>query len=230
MIKKDINFSHPYIDIVHGLLSNIDTKSYYIAGGSIMKLTNGMDLGESDIDVFFKNAMDFRKATSILPVSSNVSFVSSSDYAYSYEYFDYQGAIVKTFKIQLIHERFAQSVEELLNSFDINICKYAIHDFELYMMEEAVDDFNNKRIRISDSRKANNTSLERIGKYISLGFKADKEVLELITRKALENNSLVFVNSRQQSYFLRVLKATAKMKLKSKVFHDNLKWGTANDA
>lgn len=224
MIKTGINFSHDYIDLTHGLLHGIDPKNYYIAGGSIMKLANGMDLGSSDIDVFFKNFKTFKEASLCISSSNLVALVNLTDFAYTYEFAYKNGPIDIKFRIQLINERFANTVEDLLKSFDLNVCKYAIHDFNLYALEEAIEGFRNKTLKISNSKISHSTSLERVGKYISLGFKAEKDIFEYIIKRSINNNDLVFINSRQKSYFLSSIENNSKTKLKNNVFHTDLRW------
>ncbi len=81
-------------------------------------------------------------------------------------------------KIQLITKRFYENVEDLIDSFDINACRIALYQNNIYINKVTINDIKKKLVTLNTITHPNST-FRRIMKYSKKGYKVPKETVEM---------------------------------------------------
>lgn len=165
----------------------------YICGGSILTLFYENRV-ISNIDIFFKNLEGLEKFKNTISIFDDCVFVEETD---SIVHFKYKTKHLKLFKKVL------GSAEEILNSFDFTICQVCFYPKEnaFIMNKDFLSHVENKEIVMNQNMPHPLTSINRISKYISRGFKIsqDQSVILglLISKMNLKNpeTMLEWINS-----------------------------------
>lgn len=137
-------------------------KGPWVAGGAARKLFRGDNLGRSDIDIFFPNQASYEsfKATFLENAKGTLfdkewvsSFICAS------------GSVV-----QFVHGKFFDSLEDVMNSFDISVSMFATDGKTVMHTPEAAEDDRNEIIRIVNEQPYKSPRLRRLAKYCGNGF------------------------------------------------------------
>lgn len=141
----------------------------WIAGGSVLNYAIGKSI-TNDYDLFFPNSIAFGKAYEYF-MSKGAEIVYESDKGLKLKYKD------KVFDLIKIH---FNSIEELLNDFDLTICKIGVSYDGVYLNDMYKKDIENKRICIVNYKNPYQL-FKRIIKYMSRGFSiSNKEIINYI--------------------------------------------------
>lgn len=186
------------------------TEGPWAAGGSVRKVWQGKPWKEQDIDFFFRSYDQFETMRSLIANMSNASVYFSSDNAITYNLDlnnkpitderiwnlqDLQAAADKQkniLRIQLIKKNFHNSLNDLLNSFDIGLSQFASDGQSIFATEQAVKDCTDGVIRPAGS-SSRFPSPNRVLKYLAYGFEPENELfcstLSTIYSQGLKDDS-----------------------------------------
>ena len=165
MLKRANNQFNKFIDL------NLIDKNSYLAGGVFRHLFDKEDK-IIDYDIFFKNEdgkTDIKEKLDKIGANNIFSCPNGKLFTYRYE----------DLKIQLITEFTYNNVFELVDSFDINACRFCYHENKFYFNKESIKDVKKKRITLhrADFPAA---TFNRIIKYKNKGYILPHDTLEWI--------------------------------------------------
>jgi hypothetical protein len=164
-------------------------KGPWIAGGAARRLYHGLPMVNADWDIFCSSQKQYDRLVRLCKQyewqkhsyktsfeALNGIYISAdnpieSRYATTYKEDDH--------KIQFIHKRFYDTVEDVLNDFDFTVCRYATDGVVFKVGNFAIEDHQNKRLRYT-KRDINPLLVGRIVKYRSYGFYLDENLSKLI--------------------------------------------------
>lgn len=176
----------------------------WIAGGSVLQWYQGLNVDSHDIDIFFASQSQMETfETELLNkcqfhhdsgsnklqkkvkkakyealfsdppkdiISIQTVYMTENAHTYSVDigYTNY--------KVQLIKKYYPKSLEDLLNNFDISVCRIATDFLKFRASPEAIVDIKHKRLNFPHGLRPD--SLKRIVKYYSYGFTPDPDLWE----------------------------------------------------
>ena len=168
------------------------TTGPWIAGGSIRKLYKGLDWTTGDIDVFFSSKNQYDEWSKII---SNISrkddknepsFLNMFSYKRKCAHLEHSTKNASTWRlqipdvcsvnIQLIKSYFSADIIELWDTFDFTVCKFASDGNIIIASEDAIQDVENNKLRLSTDLKNRALPL-RVIKYFAHGFNVDDDLL-----------------------------------------------------
>lgn len=158
----------------------------WIAGGAVLKLAEGRDLGKRDFDLFFSDKKQFKHATALLNVhaeSEEAKYDRNKDDGYIIDSDGYGHPIrvnvfetskaltynLKTEQVQLIRRAYYTSIYSLLGDFDFSICQFVTDGKKIAYTKQALIDMKNKHLRIQYTHR-NSTLIKRFYKYMASGY------------------------------------------------------------
>lgn len=169
----------------------------WIAGGAVIQWYRGRVVGRHDVDVFFRDESQFNLLKNKLqtdmrdvfdfkssPPSNNCQLIFNSANAETYQW--------NGFNVQLIKARYYNSVNELLDRFDITACKVASDGRSWYtnhpLTEQHIKDYVLDMDQIMPDM-----AVKRMFKYWIYGYQPTVDLIERIQQiPDLQNN---FANS-----------------------------------
>lgn len=156
----------------------------WIAGGSVLKLAEGLPLGFRDIDIFFPSEERFnryreqldkladseeaklhreKKSASRSPYSrepiEDKIFRTSKAYTYNLE----------KVQAQIIRRCYYDNAYELLGDFDFTICMFATDGKNIAYFPQGLEDAKNKSLRIHRIHRES-ILIKRFYKYLANGY------------------------------------------------------------
>lgn len=141
----------------------------WIAGGSVLNYAIGKNL-VSDYDLFFPNAMEHFKCLKHF-MSKGGEIVYESEKGVKIKYKDNIYDLVKVY---------FNSVDELLDDFDITACKIAVSYEGVHLKDEVKSDIIHRELHIVNYKNPY-VLFKRIIKYMSKGFSiSNKEIANFI--------------------------------------------------
>lgn len=166
----------------------------YIAGGAVRATIEGKkDLADRDIDFFFKDEQQYK--TTVNHIKCQNHFLES----HTEDVDNYRVTITmvnanltkKTFKFQLIKNRYYPTVEDLLDSFDFTICQFATgRDHKLYCGDYSLWDLGRKKLAVNKITYPV-SSMRRMIKYTQQGFHACNGAMQSILRATVNEPQLL---------------------------------------
>jgi hypothetical protein len=183
----------------------------WIAGGVARKLLCKKRWQGGDIDVFFKDeeqriawSAEFKKIFNVDQPSSiayqtfDISDISQmivqETVDYSHTISDSDNAVTwaivnknsSVYHVQAIKTRYATSLEELWDGFDITVCQFAVDASGIVRTDRAIQDLYDNKLTIHGKKKI---AASRILKYHSYGFHVDDSML-LDVAKQINDNTI----------------------------------------
>jgi hypothetical protein len=182
-------------------LCNVRSK-FWIAGGTVLNWYQHRP-ADSDIDLFFHSEKDFDKmnklfsnAYEITPsiddvfvnlgakktyetVNSDILITDrhQSDNAITYTV-TISGASHPLWKVQLIKRRFYNTIEEVIDDFDISVCQIATDSYnKVVTSKHFAEDFAARRLRFVSTTPS---SAKRLIKYWTYGFTPTDEDIQSV--------------------------------------------------
>lgn len=157
----------PFLDL--GILQN----GVVLAGGALRTLLVNDEI--KDFDIFFSDANKIAATREkLLEAGFELIFSCPLDLLFTYR----KGNMI----VQLITEREYKDCQELIDSFDINACRFATDGEFLYTSREAIIDVLKNRISLFKINYPLAT-FRRIVKYHKKGFKlftAPRQFIEMV--------------------------------------------------
>lgn len=147
-----------------------------ISGGAIVRTFLKDDVFKGDIDIFPHTEEGLED---LVHCFKNQKTWIKSPHAYNFEYV----AGVRKTKVQIIIRDKPVALEETLNKFDLEHCKFGMvcskgEDFNIFTSYGAPVTLAQKKIRLAFIREPNYT-MGRVIKYKRMGFEADKALEQL---------------------------------------------------
>lgn len=159
----------------------VNPKGPWIAGGSILRTFLGQPL-DTDIDLFFANAVQFNACNALMKeyaiLTKDTSFSQTYDFIIEHKGQD----IRKT--IQLVSFVYKDKASEIIDTFDISVCQIAFDGERVVMCDNVIDDVKNKHITLNvDKVQQPGSTLKRIVKYVSRGYSVDCNELDAFSNR-----------------------------------------------
>lgn len=175
-------------EFLYELLPPAMSDGPWICGGSLMKTYMNSQLGDSDIDIYFKNQLQFdeyeKKLLSVIPTTTVIKKSKLSNNKTFM--FDFKG---KKFKIQLICIFFFDSLKLVIDSFDFDICRIGYDGTDVIYDKTTLDSINRREIIIKKITHPK-TQICRLMKYSKIGFScSSNEVEKILLAERLSLNS-----------------------------------------
>lgn len=152
---------------VYGLIDSVirNFEGVYIAGGSLRSFFDRTPL--EDYDVFFRDEESFTRTLNAF-TTQGFEVVWKCPMG-SLTTLKMKHAL-RTYKVQLITERFYPSMEALLDSFDFTVTRFGYDGSHIYFDRQAYRDARSKTLRIHHLSYPIAT-LKRVEKYVKKGYK-----------------------------------------------------------
>lgn len=167
----------------------------WIAGGAVIQWIRGEPVRSHDVDVFFKNQQQYQTLEKFFQEATvsaygypngavdryddcNLLFSSNNAKTFKYQHW----------KIQLIKTKFFDSVDELLDYFDITACKVASDGENWYTSHPNTLQHINDYILDMDEIRPE-TAIKRLFKYWTYNYQPTADLIERIQQTPnLEHN------------------------------------------
>jgi hypothetical protein len=149
----------------------------WIAGGAPLRWYQNLSVGDHDIDVFFANQQQFDELSEIVTKRLSGYILFNSEHALTLK------AYVNNldYKVQLI-KKFRPSLADLLDNFDITVCKIAT-DGEYWVKGQDFDrDLAARALVLHNELRPD--SIKRVVKYMLYGYEPSNELLDQIYNNA----------------------------------------------
>ncbi len=144
----------------------------WIAGGACLKWYQGQPVNMSDIDVFFRDAFQLRRAMNRIEDTKRFYVRYRSENAITYEYTTESDSVedVRTvFTIQLIQHKYFNSMEEVIDRFDFSVCQVGTCGTEWVLGEHTAKDIRTRSLRAVGDVKGD--VAKRLTKYWIYGYR-----------------------------------------------------------
>lgn len=195
-----MNFStvHPSDQEIFDWLQ-LDTDNAVIAGGAALRWWQNQPVAFADIDIFFNGHAAFQRQLDLIMNNTQVEVVKSKtsiiDKLDQFFQIDCDSKLVKKitsvqmvcdsanavtlrvtlhdgkqYRVQLIKNKYHANIIELLDRFDITVCRIATDGTRWWTGEHFHQDQKSKTLRLM--RTSPNT-LKRVIKYMSYGYQID---------------------------------------------------------
>jgi hypothetical protein len=153
------------IDLFGKLILNDLPDGVFIAGGCLRDYYSGRNPFASDIDVFFQDKAQRRVSLEYLNSKSELL----------YENENVTRLLYKNLKIDIVN-KFYESPEHCINSFDFTVAMIAVDKNTVYMDERTLYDLAKRQLMINKITYPLST-LSRVLKYVRKGYKICNEEL-----------------------------------------------------
>ena len=148
----------------------------WIAGGAVLRWYQGQPVGESDIDVFCSSALQADTLIATIKSYGRYTTKFESENATTLSYTSHHGD--KHWTLQIIKRRFFSSAEEIIDNFDISVCKLATDGKNLSLGSNTAKDIREKNLRFQMPLQPD--ALKRLTKYWTYGYRPVEGTIESI--------------------------------------------------
>lgn len=183
-IKSDKEVKIIYYTTVHkddlepvSIIKPDAEKGPWIAGGAALRWYQGQPVGQSDIDVFCRSPRQAQLLIEDIKSYGRVMVKFESDNATTLSYHrkdDWAGE----WTIQVIKRRFFNSLEEVINSFDITVCEIGTGGNEWTLGPFTARDIREKNLRFKLPLQPD--APKRLTKYWTYGYRPVEGTVEQI--------------------------------------------------
>lgn len=167
--QQQINYAPKYFsDIILGELYD-NGINCWIAGGSVRDYFMGIN--PVDIDIFFPNAKEFKKAKMFFEsrnAEKKWESVNGVKYLYNGDIFDL---------VKIYHS----SPQKTIKYFDFTTAMFAVTDKSVFAGDRSFDDLDNRRLVINSVTFPDST-LKRVQRYYDKGFRMSAKQLEKLAK------------------------------------------------
>jgi hypothetical protein len=137
----------------------------YLGGGAIRSVLNKEKI--NDLDFFFSNPDQKSRFVQFLKdIGSEEIFACPKGELFTYKKND--------IKIQVIANKYFQQADDLIGTFDFEICMCCLQGNTLTTYDDVLRTIRDKKLTINRITFPS-ASLKRMSKYISYGYKADEK-------------------------------------------------------
>ena len=152
----------------------------WIAGGACLRWYQGQPVGENDIDIFCANAKQAAEVIDRIKSYGRFSVKFESENAVTLNYWtkkDYS----TNWTIQVITRRYFNSLQEVIDNFDITVCEIGTAGNEWILGPSTARDIRERNLRFKMPLQPD--ALKRLTKYWAYGYRPVDGTLE-----AIQNN------------------------------------------
>lgn len=159
-------------------LPKVSPDGPWLAGGAVRRTLDRTPL-DSDFDFFFKNEEQKNKFAEQLREEDGAFQVFENEFNATYlmpaqiiphdEVPEWNKGVTPEAKIQLIHFRYYNSAEEVIDSFDFTLSQFAYDGENIYMADFAMWDVARRRL-VPHKLTYATASVRRLLKYSAQGF------------------------------------------------------------
>ena len=168
----------------------------WIAGGSVLASANNMPWNTSDIDIFFKNQEQFEKFNEHMKETHTISGEHKGPNSLTLNTTigkEYHKDLEK-YQVQLINKLFFDSLEKLLDRFDITVCQWATDGTILVTTDLAMSAESQKTINCANNKLTAN----RLLKYTLKGYSPGLKELIIALEDRHETNRIIYTISKKE--------------------------------
>ncbi len=156
----------------------------WIAGGAVLNWYRNQSIGESDIDVFFKNQMQFDVCFGKLMSQGRANMVYNSENAITLHLHSDNGILKR---VQLIRKEWFANSKQVIDKFDITVCQLVTDGYSLELGEKTAQHIKDNILEFTLD-VPNKDAVKRLLKYITYGFLPDKDVVKYMIDNHQEFN------------------------------------------
>ena len=147
----------------------------WIAGGAALRWYQGLPVGDNDIDIFCANAMQAQKVIETIKSYGRYSTKFESDNAITLSYHSKES---KYWTLQVIKRRYFNSLQEVIDNFDISVCQIGTGGMEWLMGKNTARDIREKNLRMTMPLQPD--AAKRLAKYWTYGYRPVEGLLEAV--------------------------------------------------
>jgi hypothetical protein len=172
------------------LLKELNLTKYraVIAGGAALRWYTGQSVNNHDVDLWFTSDTDLFRATQHLSSIGTLRYNTPNAKTYDVE------INKSSYSVQLINKIYP-SVEEMLDCFDITVCKIATDGYGWWIGNGFSQDLKTKTLRMTHFKKG---SMRRFVKYVNYGFEPEPTLLQRLLDDPVVN--LDYANDSHEEY------------------------------
>ncbi len=148
----------------------------WMAGGATLRWYQGLPVGENDIDVFCKSKEQMQAVVDAVKSYGRYSTKHESDNAITLSYHNKAGT--KYWTIQIIKRRYFDSLQEVVDNFDITVCQIGTGGQEWLMNKNTARDIRERNLRMN--MPLHPDAAKRLAKYWTYGYRPVEGLLEAI--------------------------------------------------
>jgi len=149
----------------------------WIAGGACLRWYQNQPVGESDIDVFCKNAVQAQQIIDRIKSYGRFSVKFESENAVTLEYWN-KDTYAKRWTLQIITRRYFADIRDVINNFDITVCEIATAGNEWELGPFTARDVRERNLRFKLPLQPD--SPKRLIKYWTYGYRPVEGTIEAI--------------------------------------------------
>lgn len=139
----------------------------WIAGGAPLRWYQNMPVGENDIDIFCRDALQAAEVVNRIKLTGRWSTRYESENAITLDYWPHKEYSNK-WTLQIITRRYFTSIQDVIDNFDITVCEIATCGNEWVMNQWTARDINNKTLNFKEPLQPD--ALKRLVKYWTYGY------------------------------------------------------------
>lgn len=148
----------------------------WIAGGACLRWYQGLPVGDSDIDIFCKDEKQAKDIIDKIKSYGRFSTKHESDNATTLSYHTKDGG--KYWTLQVIKRRYFNSLQEVIDNFDITVCQIGTGGQEWLLGKFTARDIREKNLRMQYPLAPD--AAKRLAKYWTYGYRpVDKLVQDI---------------------------------------------------
>ena len=151
----------------------------FIAGGSCLQWYQHKPIDQADIDIFCVDSNQVKELKQRLHAQATVQEKYHTENALTYAYVS-KSKIRRYWTVQIITKRFYDSLQDVVNSFDISVCQIGTDGTNWVMGEHTASDIRNKVLRMNYPLQAQ--AAKRLVKYCSYGYRPVDGLIENIVQ------------------------------------------------
>jgi hypothetical protein len=169
-------------EAVHAISPNL-ASGPWIAGGAPLRWYQHSAVDASDIDVFCKNAVQAQQVISRIKSYGRYSTKFQSENAVTLLYRAFEGNRIWT--IQIITKRYFDSIQEVIDAFDITACQIGTAGQEWIMNRSTARDIREKNLRFVEPLQPD--CVKRLVKYWTYGYRPVPGTIEAVQNNPTSN-------------------------------------------
>jgi hypothetical protein len=161
-----------------------------IAGGSVRKAFYDLDLGKSDIDVFFKSMDEVNRASVMLMHLGCYTKKHPNCYGVNVTPDKFNLGSSRVVHIQLISKETYQAIPELLSNFDFTVCQFGYSKGKFITTPEATAHHQNNQLVWNHNASSQKPEINRFAKYLAMGYIPSSDLFERMFTRDREQVTL----------------------------------------
>lgn len=143
----------------------------WIAGGAALRWYQGKPIRKSDIDIFCKSPKQVQEVIERIKSWGRCNEKFDSENALTLEYYRYEPWT--TWNLQIIKHRFYNSPQEVIDAFDLGVCRVATDGHHWLLGQGTAQQIRRKELVFKEPLAPD--ALKRLLKYTAYGYRASDE-------------------------------------------------------